>query len=52
MTDLADKMKKLDEDESWRNLVAQTGKQFLNEKCCEPIMAEEIENFFRNFLIT
>lgn len=52
VTDLADKMKKLDKDESWRNDVAQTGKRFLKEKCCEAIMAEEIERFFKNVAIT
>ena len=49
VTDLAEKMKLLNENKSLRLEIAQRGKQFLKGNCCERIMAEEIEGFFGQF---
>lgn len=49
--DLADKLEKLSKDETLRMDIAETGKRFLREKCCEPIMAEEIEEFFKHIAL-
>lgn len=46
--DLADKLEKVSKDEVLRVDIAESGKRFLREKCCEPIMAEEIEEFFKH----
>lgn len=51
VADLAYKLEELSKDESLRMEIAKTGKRFLREMCCEPIMAEEIEKFFKHIAV-
>lgn len=43
---LAEKMCALLQDGEKKTVIANKGKQFLSQECCEPIMAAEIEDFF------
>ena len=51
VADLSEKMKKLNENVSLRIEIANVGKQFLKENCCESIMADEIESFIRKIVV-
>lgn len=48
--DLAQKMERINTDSILRNAIAKAGKDYLSSNCCEPIMAEDIENFFSSIV--
>lgn len=48
--DLAKKLDRTLSDETYRADIARAGRLWLQERCCEPIMAKEIENFIAEVL--
>lgn len=45
-TELAEKMDRINTDDSLRVSISKEGRRYLTEKCCESIMSKEIERFF------
>lgn len=48
--ELMERIVVINNDDSLRNLIAQRGREYLKNACCEPIMAAEIETFYRGLL--